>query len=149
MQVTLETITPDNYEAVCDLDVNEAQQDFVAGNTWSLVQAAFNPGYQTRAIRADGEWVGFFMWVPETPQRMSIWRFMVDQRWQGRGIGRRALELALAQIRATPGLAEIEICYNLRNPVAGAFYGSFGFVETGMDDDGEDMLAVLPAVVPK
>ncbi|WP_414614352.1 GNAT family N-acetyltransferase [Stenotrophomonas geniculata] len=109
MQVTLETITPDNYEAVCDLDVNEAQQDFVAGNTWSLVQAAFNPGYQTRAIRADGEWVGFFMWVPETPQRMSIWRFMVDQRWQGRGIGRRALELALAQIRATPGLAEIEI----------------------------------------
>lgn len=25
MQVTLETITPDNYEAVCDLDVNEAQ----------------------------------------------------------------------------------------------------------------------------
>lgn len=103
MQVTLEAITPDNYEAVCDLEVSEAQQGFVASNTWSLVQAAFHPGYQTRAIRADGEWVGFFMWVPETPQRMSIWRFMVDQRWQGRGIGRRALELALAQIRPRPG----------------------------------------------
>ncbi|UUS15916.1 GNAT family N-acetyltransferase [Stenotrophomonas sp. CD2] len=103
MQVTLDAITVDNYEAVCDLDVSEAQQDFVAGNTWSLVQAAFHPGYQTRAIQADGELVGFFMWVPETPQRTSIWRFMVDQRWQGRGIGRRALELALAQIRDTPG----------------------------------------------
>ena len=145
MQVTLEAITPDNYEAVCDLDVSEAQQDFVAGNTWSLVQAAFHPGYQTRAIKADGELVGFFMWVPETPQRI----FMVDQRWQGRGIGRRALELALAQIRDTPGLAEVEICYNPRNPVAGAFYGSFGFVETGLDDDGEDMLAVLPVTPPK
>jgi ribosomal protein S18 acetylase RimI-like enzyme len=89
---------------VCDLDVSDAQQGFVASNTWSLVQAAFHPGYQTRAIQADGELVGFFMWVPETPQRMSIWRFMVDQHWQGRGIGRRALELALAQIRATPGL---------------------------------------------
>lgn len=83
MQVTLDAITVDNYEAVCDLDVSEAQQDFVAGNTWSLVQAAFHPGYQTRAIQADGELVGFFMWVPETPQRISIWRFMVDQRWQG------------------------------------------------------------------
>ncbi|WP_232289682.1 GNAT family N-acetyltransferase [Stenotrophomonas maltophilia] len=115
------------------------------GHTASRVrQTAFHPGYQTRAIQADGELVGFFMWVPETPQRTSIWRFMVDQRWQGRGIGRRALELALAQIRATPGVAEVEICYNPRNPVAGAFYGSFGFVETGMDDDGEDMLAVLP-----
>ena len=136
MQVTLDAITVDNYEAVCDLDVSEAQQDFVAGNTWSLVQAAFHPGYQTRAIQADGELVGFFMWVPETPQRISIWRFMVDQRWQGRGIGRHALE-------------EIEICYNPRNPVAGAFYGSFGFVETGMDDDGEDMLAVLPVTPPE
>ncbi|WP_232528236.1 GNAT family N-acetyltransferase [Stenotrophomonas maltophilia] len=68
---------------------------------------------------------------------------------QGRGIGRRALEVALAQIRDTPGLAEIEICYNPRNPVAGAFYGSFGFVETGMDDDGEDMLAVLPVTPPE
>lgn len=56
---------------------------------------------------------------------------------------------ALAQIRDTPGLAEIEICYNPRNPVAGAFYGSFGFVETGMDDDGEDMLAVLPVTPPE
>ncbi|HHA2860334.1 MULTISPECIES: GNAT family N-acetyltransferase [Stenotrophomonas] len=148
MQVTLDAITVDNYEAVCDLEVSQAQQDFVAGNTWSLVQAAFNPGYQTRAILADGELVGFFMWVPETPQRTSIWRFMVDQRWQGRGIGRRALELALVQIRATPGLVEIEICYNPRNPVAGAFYSSFGFVETGMDEDGEDMLAVLPVVDP-
>ena len=149
MQVTLDAITVDNYEAVCDLEVSQAQQDFVAGNTWSLVQAAFHPGYPTRAIQADGELVGFFMWVPETPQRTSIWRFMVDQRWQGRGIGRRALELALAQIRDTPGLAEIEICYNPHNPVAGAFYGSFGFVETGMDDDGEDMLAVLPVTPPE
>lgn len=134
---------------MCDLEVSEAQQDFVAGNTWSLVQAAFHPGYQTRAIRADGELVGFFMWVPETPQRISIWRFMVDQRWQGRGIGRRALELALAQIQATPGLTAIEICYDPRNPVAGGFYGSSGFVETGMDEDGEGMLAVRPVAAPE
>jgi len=54
-----------------------------------------------------------------------------------------------ARTPAPPGLAEIEICYNPRNPVAGAFYGSCGFVETGRDDDGEDMLAVLPVTPPE
>ena len=38
---------------------------------------------------------------------------------------------------------EIEICYNPKNPVAKEFYSSFGFSEVGMDEDNEDMLAVI------
>ncbi|MDS0788478.1 LysR substrate-binding domain-containing protein [Proteus vulgaris] len=52
--------------------------------------------------------------------------------------------------RALPNLVtlpktinEIEICYNPLNPVAKTFYSSFGFKETGMDKDGDDMLAVI------
>ncbi len=143
MAVSLRQITKSNYEQVCDLDVSEEQQDYVASNMWSLVESSFNDGYETRAIYLEEEPVGFFMWVTETLSKVSIWRFMIDHQHQQNGNGRIALNLALNEIKLTDGLKEIEICYNPNNPVAKAFYSSFGFVEVGMDDDNEDMLAVI------
>ena len=143
MAVSLRQITKSNYEQVCDLDVSEEQQDYVASNMWSLVESSFNEGYETRAIYLGEEPVGFFMWVTKTLSKVSIWRFMIDHKHQKKGIGRIALNLALNEIKLTYGLKEIEICYNPNNPVAKAFYSSFGFVEVGMDDDNEDMLAAI------
>lgn len=143
MAVSLRQITKSNYEQVCDLDVSEEQQDYVASNMWSLVESSFNDGYETRAIYLGEEPVGFFMWVTETLSKVSIWRFMIDHKHQKNGIGRIALNLALNEIKLTDGLKEIEICYNPNNPVAKAFYSSFGFFEVGMDDDNEDMLAII------
>ncbi|WP_445494195.1 GNAT family N-acetyltransferase [Photorhabdus sp. SF281] len=143
MYITLTDVDKGNYEAVCDLSVTKHQYEYVADNTWSLVESKFHPSYQTRTICLDGKPVGFFMWVPETDRRISIWRFMVDQHYQNKGIGRKAMLLALDEIRRTNGLEEIEICYNPKNPVAQNFYASFGFVEVGMDEDGEDMLAMI------
>lgn len=85
----------------------------------------------------------FFMWVSETPEKVSIWRFMVDQRFQKAGIGRAALNLALNEIKVSDKVKEIEICYDLENPVAKDFYSSFGFQEVCMDENGEDMLALI------
>lgn len=143
MNITLTDVDKNNYEDVCDLSVAENQYDYVAENMWSLVESKFNPSYQTRAICLDSKPVGFFMWVPETKQRISIWRFMVDQNYQNKGIGRKALLLALDEIKQTDGLEEIEICYDPNNPVAKDFYASFGFVEVGMDQEGEDVLAIV------
>jgi len=143
MNITLTDVDKNNYEEICDLSVAENQYDYVAENMWSLVESKFNPSYQTRAICLDSKPVGFFMWVPETKQRISIWRFMVDQNYQNKGIGRKALLLALDEIKQTDGLEEIEICYDPNNPVAKDFYASFGFVEVGMDQEGEDVLAIV------
>jgi diamine N-acetyltransferase len=51
--------------------------------------------------------------------------------------------MAIEQIKTTPGLCEIEICYNPSNPIAKDFYTSFGFKEVGLDEDDDDMLAVI------
>lgn len=83
------------------------------------------------------------MWVQETPTKVSIWRFMIDKSFQNKGIGRQALNLALSEIRLVDDIKEIEICYNPDNPVAKDFYSSFGFTEVGMDEDDDDMLAVI------
>lgn len=143
MKISLHPVTQSNYEAVCELDVTKEQEEYVACNMWSLVESMFNEGYETRAIYLNEVVVGFFMWVYENQEKVSIWRFMVDQKHQQKGIGRMALDLALAEIKLTPNLKTIEICYNPNNPVAKEFYASFGFIEIGMDEDGEDMLAVI------
>ena len=143
MTITLQPIDKDNYEQVCDLDVSKEQQDYVACNMWSIVESKFNQGYSTRAIYKEKTPVGFFMWVKESPSMISIWRFMVDEQHQNQGIGRQALELALKEIKQTQGINKIEICYDPRNPVAKEFYASFGFIEVGMDEDDEDMLAII------
>ena len=143
MKVSLHQITKENYEEVCELDVTKEQQDYVACNMWSLVESQFNEGYETRAIYIDDDPVGFFMWVQESKSKASIWRFMIDKAHQQKSIGRTALNLALAEIKEVVNLQEIEICYNPNNPVAKEFYSSFGFSEIGMDEDNEDMLAVI------
>ncbi len=143
MKISLCPVDKSNYEAVCDLEVREDQEDYVASNMWSLVEAQFNSGYETRAISCDDKVVGFLMWVQETSDKTAIWRFMLDIKHQNKGIGRQALAQAIEQIKQTPELKQIEICYNPNNPVAKDFYSSFGFVEIGMDDDDEDMLAII------
>ncbi|MBU1309204.1 MAG: GNAT family N-acetyltransferase [Gammaproteobacteria bacterium] len=143
MSITLEEVTSSNYEAVCDLDVTAEQQEYVASNMWSLLESHYCQGHTCRAIYQNDTPVGFFMWVTETAEKVSIWRFMVDQRYQKAGIGRAALSLALDQIKAGGNVKEIEICYDPKNPVAKNFYSSFGFQEVGLDEDGEDMLAVI------
>ena len=147
MEISLRQITKENYEKVCELDVTKDQQDNVACNMWSLVESSYNEGYETRAIYIKDQPVGFFMRVEESATKTSIWRFMIDKAHQQKSIGRIALNLALAEIKAVKALTEIEICYNPNNPVAKTFYASFGFTEVGMDEDNEDMLAVIPVTI--
>lgn len=95
----------------------------------------------------DEEVIGFLMFVSpddeDPPGYYQIWRFMIDHRRQGQGHGRAALALALAEIRARPDARSIEICYKPSNANAKQFYASMGFVEKGLDADGNDMLAVI------
>jgi len=143
MKLSLCRINKENYEQVCELDVLKEQESYVACNMWSLVEAQFNEGYECRAITLQENIVGFLMWVEETSIKTSVWRFMVDQKFQQQGIGRRSLQLGIDEIKQKTGLREIEICYHPKNPVAKNFYASFGFIEVGMDEDDEDMLAVI------
>jgi diamine N-acetyltransferase len=76
------------------------------------------------------------------PHDYSIYRLMVDKRQQGKGYGRAALELAIDEIRQDRHVNRITISYVPGNPVSKRFYGSLGFQEVGLDEDGE-MIAEL------
>jgi diamine N-acetyltransferase len=75
-----------------------------------------------------------------------IWRFMIDKRYQGRGYGREAMQLALDYVRTFP-VGEAKYCwlsYEPKNDVARNLYRSFGFVEEEKLPEGWDE---IPAVM--
>ena len=146
MNVTLETITKASYEAVCDLHLPDDQQDNLAPNVRSLVESHYHGDtHRARAICLDGTPVGFVMWVHVEKEKTSIWRLMVAHEHQRKGVGRRALEVAIDDIRAERETREIEICYASDNETARTFYSSVGFRETGTSDDGDECYAVIGA----
>ena len=145
--VSLREITADTVIAIIRLSVSEAQKGFVAPNAVSLAQALFAPEAWFRAIYCGDEPAGFVMLYdeslrPEPPERpkIGVWRFMVDQRYQGRGIGRDALRQVIAQVRARGLFDTLELSYVPGDGSPEAFYRSLGFQSTGRIDDGEVVL---------
>ena len=148
MTISLRAVTADNFDTISELPLLPEQRDYLASNDYSMAQASFHPAtMHTRAVYCDEDVIGFLMFVSpdeeDPPGYYQIWRFMVEHRRQGQGLGRTALGLALAEIRARPDARSIEICYKPGNANAKKFYASMGFVEIGMDAYGNDMLAVI------
>ena len=66
-------------------------------------------------------------------------RFMIDQRYQGRGLGKRGLQICLDYLRTYPcGPAkQVWLSYEPENTVARALYHGAGFRENGEMCGGE------------
>jgi len=73
MNITLSDVDKDNYEEVCDPSVAEKQYDYVADNTWSLVEAKFKPSYANLSCQS---WKKVFM--NQENQRVTLGRRRSD-----------------------------------------------------------------------
>ena len=113
--VSLREITDQNREAVVALRIATSQEGYVSSVADSLEEARDapegNPWY--RAIYADDQPVGFIMlsWnvTPDPPRIIGpwfLWKLLIDERHQGRGYGREAVEL-VADIAATKELPSV------------------------------------------
>ena len=146
MNVSLRLVTNENWEVVASLKVSESQTQYVSTNAFSLAEASYRTHCQPRAIYLEENVVGLLMYAGleplNAPREYEIFRFMIDSKHQGKGIGRMGLSLALDEIRSLKGVESILICYVPSNPIAKGFYSSFGFVETGLDDHGEMMAEI-------
>ena len=150
--ITLEKITYKNYiDVIWRLNVFQKQKNFVASNSSSLAEAyvAITNGSVALpfAICKNNKPIGFLMigyganddeYAGEDPSFVAmakksycLWRFMIDKRYQRKGYGRKAMQLALDYIRTFPcGEAEsVWLSYEPENEVAKKLYASFGFVE--------------------
>jgi diamine N-acetyltransferase len=137
--VTLREVTRDTVRTITGLKVAPRQEGFVATNAESIAEAYFDRERAWfRAIYAGDVPVGFVMLEDNAEkQEYSLWRFMIDARYQGLGYGRRAIEQVIAYVRTRPGA---KVLFTSCVPGDGSpcpFYERLGFRPTGEVDDGE------------
>jgi diamine N-acetyltransferase len=130
--VSLREVTAETVRLICRLEVSEVQKQFVAPNAVSIAQAHFEPKAWFRAIYADEIPVGFLMLYddPEEPHYF-LWRYMVDERYQKLGFGRRAMGLLLDYVRSRPGAYELTLSCHPGEDGPEPFYRHYGFTRTG------------------
>lgn len=135
MSVTLREVNKANWFQVTELKVRDDQKTFVADNSFSLAQAAYNPSFVPLAVYSEGgELVGFFMYGYEHDQdRWWTVRLMVDASRQGRGYGRAAMVEGIRMMRSRTGCREVYISYEHDNPIARQLYLSMGFEEVEIE----------------
>jgi len=137
MEVALREVTSENLHEVLALAVSPKQLAYVASNAKSIAEAHFEPRAWFRAIVAGEEPVGFVMVERDTVARsFHIWRFMIDARHQGRGYGRRALDLLLDEARSD-GVSDVTLCVLPGEHSALDFYERSGFTDTGELEVGQ------------
>jgi len=144
-EIALREITGATVGSILRLVVAPEQERFVASNAVSIAQAYFQrENAWFRAICADEAPVGFLM-LDDRPAISSyyLWRFMIDRRFQGRGFGRRAIDLLVDHVRCRPGAKVLKVsCV----PGVGSpcpFYQKLGFRPTGEIDEGEIVLELI------
>lgn len=157
--IRLEKINSKNVWSITKLHVSKNQEDFVAPNTQSIIEAYTTItangialpfgiyeddtpiGFLMIGYDADDEWDG----APKIAKgNYNLWRFMIDEKYQGKGYGKQALQLALDYIKTYPcGKAKYcYLSYEPENIKAKKLYSSFGFVENGEYDEDE-VVAIL------
>lgn len=138
--IKLVPIDENNYIECLKLSVFESQRGFVATNVKSLAQAYIHRDRtEPYCIYNDDTMVGFVQIIvdDEDNTNMYIWRYMIDQRYQGMGYGKEALKLLIDNIRLRNQFKSITLSYEPENTLAEKLYASFGFVPTGIIDEGE------------
>ena len=140
--VELEQVTKENIDAVLALDVDESQRRFVSSTAESLAQAyAYFTTAFPFAVSDDGKVVGFIMMgFYEEKGYYTLWKLLIDQKYQHMGYGRKALELGIAFLQEWYGVSEIYTGVTPGNTAAKNLYLSMGFRETGLvENDMEEL----------
>lgn len=157
--IRIEKVNAKNIWDILELSVSKDQESFVAPNDLSIIEAYIAVTGNGHAfpfeIFENDDPVGFLMIgydvddYYENPPHIaygnySIWRLMIDEKYQNKGYGKEALRLALEFVRSFP-CGEAEFCYlsyELENTKAKKLYSEFGFLENG-EKDGDEIVAVL------
>ena len=132
--ISLKPITKENLDEVLSLSVSEGQERFVSSIAESLAQAyVYKETAYPFAVYADCEPVGFIMMgYYELKGYYTLWKFMIDRRYQNCGYGRKALELGILFIKDHFHVEELYTGVTPGNTVAKRLYESVGFKETGL-----------------
>ncbi len=142
-EVNLQPITPTNYMACLNLQVDPSQIGFVATNAKSLAEAKADPTLTPLAIY-DRAALGYL--PPDIPVPMIgfimyelkggvgfILRIMIDRAHQRQGYGRAAAIEVIRRLKLYPEVQMIATSHQRDNEASARLFKSLGFVPWEID----------------
>ena len=138
MNITLREIDENNFHEIISLKVEK----YCASNLYSLAQAKIYSDAIPLAIYNNDIPVGFIMYgiEPRDNNEYCIDRFMIDEKYQKNGFGKKALEIIIEKIKQDKTHNKIKISTNPENIIAIKLYKKLGFYDTGELHDDELLL---------
>ena len=140
--IQIKAVDAQNILAVCELTTNQdcigAAQKHSCCNAISIAEANYHLELHPNAIYNNNVLIGFFMYIRTETQAetATICRFMVDDRFQQKGLEEKALEHILKGLKIQ-GVKKVVFIINSTNGNAKNLSLSFGFQFTGKMEHGE------------
>lgn len=140
-KIELKRIDESNFIDCFNLKLGEGQERYVSDPVRSLAQAYVYYNQSTPfGIYDSNTMVGYLMVIYDYDEETyNLWHVMIDEKYQGRGLGKAAVQEALRYIKTKPfGKSDtVLITCNPQNSVAYNMYKRMGFKETGRSDEDE------------
>jgi diamine N-acetyltransferase len=143
-----------NYYPIMMLELSPDQTEFAWTNSGPLAEAAYVPGFRPRALYLGDAPIGLGLWGPyypgyayDQPPEAGAYivdHVMVDRHFQGRGYGRRLVELLVGEMRAEADCRRVLLAVHPGNARAIALYRKMGFVDLGRTHDDDILMELQP-----
>lgn len=134
-------VSADNWQRCSQLRVRASQTSLICTSIEALVEAAYTPSFVAFELRNGTETVGLLVLV-ENSSFYEIHRFLIDERYQGRGYSTAALRALLGQWMNDNARPNVIVKFLHWNDWAESVYRRIGFCDTG-DRDGNEKVFQL------
>lgn len=141
--IRIKAVDAQNILDVCGLTTNQdsigtTMEGHSCWNAISIAETKYNSEMHPNAIYNNNMLIGFFMYKRAETQAdtATICRFMLDDRFQHKGLEKKALEHILRGLKIL-GVKKVVIIIDTANKNAENLYLSFGFHFTGKTDKTE------------
>lgn len=141
--IRIKAVDAQNILDVCELTTNQdgigtTMQGCSCCNAISIAEAKYDSEMHPHAIYNNTVLIGFFMYqrAENHAEKATICRFMIDDRFQQKGLEEKAFEHILKGLKIQ-GVKKVIIMINDANTIAKKRCLSFGFHFTGKIDNGK------------
>lgn len=141
--IRITSVDAGNVIDMCELTTNQdgkgtVMEEFLCCNATSIAESKYHPDMHPNAIYNGDTPIGFFMYqrTESRPDTATLCRFMIDHKFQHRGLGKKAFEHILRGLRIQ-GVRKVILMIDDANEIAKSLYVSFGFRFTGKIDHDE------------
>jgi diamine N-acetyltransferase len=131
MGIMLKQVTKENWYECNNLGVYKEQEVIVAPNYNSIILSLLYENWSAKYIYEDDILIGLLLYgIEEDTSKPMLLRFMIDKKFQGKGLGKKAMLKLLDLIKIEYGNIKFYTTVSPQNISAKKLYESVGFEET-------------------